>query len=231
MLLVRQSVVFCSAVDPFHRRAWHLARVPIATMKLTTHYLPLHTTFDLGNYQTHQQAPRGTSAYYIQCVGGPSGLAQLYLDAGMLHLDGAASTILSSSHSSLSSLRLPDPAEITMGGTEAWRRDRAAAVRFFDRAHVLRPDLDIPTLPPVSETRGELEVMMPSIEINPQPARRRRKKEETIVVDNRPAKVEDLDDAWYLYLPGLVGAGTALVVVGVIGALSFSTWSRRNQGS
>lgn len=36
------------------------------------------------------------------------------------------------------------------------------------------------------------------------------------------------DHGWVLYIPGLIGAGTALVAVTVIGALSFSTW-RRNQ--
>jgi len=43
--------------------------------------------------------------------------------------------------------------------------------------------------------------------------------------------LDDVDGAWYYYIPGLVGVGTALLVVGVVGVLSFSTWSRRNQGS
>jgi hypothetical protein len=61
--------------------------------------------------------------------------------------------------------------------------------------------------------------------------RRRRKKEELIILRDRDIKGQNsIDNAWYLYLPGLVGAGTALLVVGVVGALSFSTW-RRNQGS
>lgn len=172
--------------------------------------------------------------YYLQCVGGPGGLAQLYLEAGMLHLDGAASNLMASGHSSLSSLRLPIPEPASLGGTEAWKRDRAAAMRYFDRARALQPDLDIPTIPPINETftpaDDKIEFEMPSIEINaPSGARRRRKKEETTVVDRQ--KVDDVDNTWYLYLPGLVGAGTALVLVGVIGALSFSTWSRRNQGS
>ena len=36
----------------------------------------------------------------------------------------------------------------------------------------------------------------------------------------------DDDRTWYLYLPGLVGAGTALLVVGL---LSLQSW-RKNQG-
>jgi thiamine pyrophosphokinase len=74
---------------------------------------------------------------------------------------------------------------------------------------------------------------MPSIELysSPEPVRRRRKmKEETTLFDNREAKLDDLEDnTWYLYVPGLVGVGTALLVMGVISALSFST--RRNQSS
>ena len=38
---------------------------------------------------------------------------------------------------------------------------------------------------------------------------------------------EEDDSTWYLYLPGLVGAGTALLVVGF---LSFSSW-RKSQTS
>lgn len=38
----------------------------------------------------------------------------------------------------------------------------------------------------------------------------------------------DDDHGWVLYVPGLIGAGTALVAVAVVGALSFSTW-RKNQ--
>lgn len=225
-------------------------------MKLASHYLPLHLTLDLSRYQTKKQESRGTIAYYLQCIGGPSGLARLYLEAGMLvfctfhmssihdtiflgmlHLDGAASSLLASSHSSLSSLRLPLQSEVTIGGTEAWKRDREAAVRLFDRARMLQPELDIPTLPPAGESLSQIEgvveeLEMPSIELSVQaPVRRRRKREETALLDNRHAKMDDLDDAWYLYIPGLVGAGTALVLVGVIGALSFSSWSRRNQGS
>ena len=59
-------------------------------------------------------------------------------------------------------------------------------------------------------------------------ARRRRK--EVALYDSRVAK-DDIDDTWYFYVPGLVGAGTALLVVGIVGALSLSSWSRRNQGS
>lgn len=195
-----------------------------------------------------EQAPRGTLSYYLQCIGGVRGLAQLYLEAGMLHLEGAATSLLSSSYSSLSSIRMPLQSQIGEGGTAAWRRDREASARYFERARLLEPNLDIPLLP-LEEPKGMAEELeMPNIELapsapesrsgeshytDPEPPliRRRRRKEDLALLDKRDANVDDLDSTWYLYIPGLVGAGTALLVVGIVGALSFSTWSRRNQGS
>ncbi|KAJ6505952.1 hypothetical protein DFH09DRAFT_1200697 [Mycena vulgaris] len=219
-------------------RAWHQAHTPSATMKLVSHYLPLHATVDLA--ESEKPVTRGSTSYYAHCMGGSTGLAQLYLEAGMLHLEGAASALLTSSSSSLSSLRVVLPTPSGEGGTDAWKRDREAAGKYFERARLLQPSLDVPVLPPpdtpLSRNPSE-QLEMPTIELHSsqyssEPARRRRKlKEETTLFDNREAKLDDLDNTWYLYVPGLVGAGTALLVVGVISALSFSTWSRRNQGS
>jgi len=79
---------------------------------------------------------------------------------------------------------------------------------------------------------------MPSVDLNAspeanQPRRRHIQREgshnkQVVEIPRRSRGTDDLDGAWYLYVPGLVGAGTALLVVGVIGALSFSTW-RKNQ--
>lgn len=233
-LYVQSIYGFISRFLPFYRRAWHLSHVPTATMKLVAHYLPLKKTLgvDAHTYRPQEHPLRGTPAYYLQCIGGPTGLAQLYLEAGMLHLDGAASNLKKSFHSSLTSLRVPQQSDVIDGGTEAWKRDREAARRYFDRARTLQPNLDIPTLPPsAEETNSHEELEMPSIDVvTSSPVRRRRKKEETALLDKHE-KAYDIDNTWYLYIPGLVGAGTALVVVGVIGALSFSSWSRRNQGS
>ncbi|THV03214.1 hypothetical protein K435DRAFT_817376 [Dendrothele bispora CBS 962.96] len=255
-------------------RAWHLAHSPTATMKLVTYYLPIHVSYNLSDMtsstsssqtQIRSPATRGTTAYYLQCIGGPSGLARLYFEAGMLYLEGTATNLVSCSHSSLSSIRMPLPLHLNdgtasglgLGGTEAWRRDRIAAGRFFDRAKALQPDLDIPTLPPMmeTETEGGEELEMPCIELSSggvsarvagvgmdtEPSRRRRRRNETTgknesgMLNGTPsAKVQEgVDGTWYMLnmIPGLVGAGTALVVVGVVGVLGFSSWSRRNQGS
>ncbi|KAF9476690.1 hypothetical protein BDN70DRAFT_882072 [Pholiota conissans] len=229
-------------------RAWQYAHVPSATMRLVSHYLPLDETFVFHENSEADAAEISESLkYYYTSVGGPRGLAQLYLEAGLLHLEGAASTLLAASYSSLSSIRIPLHAQIGEGGTEAWRRDREAAAKFFDRARELYPTLDIPALP----VEGAIELEMPSMHLptsSPESEqskesyepdseheapiiRRRRKKEEETVVEKTRTDLDDYDNAWYLYIPGIIGAGTALLVVGIVGALSFSTWSRRNQGS
>lgn len=213
-------------------------------MKLVSQYLPLQATYDLN--VPVESAPRGTFTYYLQCIGGARGLAQLYLEAGLLHLEGAASTLLSSSYSSLSSIRMPHQSQVGEGGSEAWKRDREAAAKYFERAQTLQPNLEIPSIPLIDAQFGDVqELEMPSIELGPSApgssqshytdpetptVRRRRKKEEMSLFSSHVAE-DDVDNTWYLYIPGLVGAGTALLVVGIVGALSFSTWSRRNQGS
>ena len=78
----------------------------------------------------------------------------------------------------------------------------------------------------------------------PPPLRRRRRREYQYAGEETDADAElssslvesvhrepdlgagDDDRTWYLYLPGLVGAGTALLVVGL---LSLQSW-RKNQG-
>ncbi|KAL0954839.1 hypothetical protein HGRIS_003782 [Hohenbuehelia grisea] len=241
-------------------RAWHQAHVPTATVKLVTHYLPLQSQIEVSAHETREPA-RGTTGYYYQCIGSAPGLARLYLEAGLLYLEGAATSLLASSHSSLSSIRLPTESQQTLSGAEAWKRDREAAAKYFERARGLHPALDIPSLPPLDSSGPGLtmdELQMPSMYLDknesssgphsmdssegvqssdpetPIVRRRRRKtleeEQDELFERESDARVEDIDNTWYLYLPGLVGAGTAMLVVGVIGALSFQTW-RRNQAS
>ncbi|KAJ7650346.1 thiamine pyrophosphokinase, partial [Roridomyces roridus] len=213
-------------------RAWHQGHPPSATMKLVSQYLPLHATVGLAD--SEKPAERGTTQYFVQCLGGLSGLAQLYLEAGMLHLEGAASGLLTSSASSLSSLRVAQPVAFDEGGTDTWRRDRAAAAKYFERARTLHPSLhlEIPTLPSaespsISRTPSE-QLEMPSIELqSAESTRRRRKlKEETALFDNHDSRLDNLDNTWISLGFGLVGAGTALLVVGPFSqALFLRLWN------
>ncbi|KAI0072534.1 hypothetical protein K474DRAFT_1711513 [Panus rudis PR-1116 ss-1] len=225
----------------------------------------------------------GTPSYNLYLLGGLPLLAHLYLETGLLYLEGTASNLLSSSHSytGLSSLRssthaYPDLYNKYGGGTDGWKRDRENARRFFERARMLDGELEVPVLPPSPSPSpsptptsspnsdpdsAKLKIQMPTIEINPttekpdlsgsqqqrqQQQRRRRRlgpgtdvfdelnmsvnvnASSTSLVEKKIGSTEEEDDnTWYLYLPGLVGAGTALLVMGF---LSFSSW-RKSQGS
>ncbi|KAJ8521126.1 hypothetical protein ONZ45_g2172 [Pleurotus djamor] len=220
-------------------RAWHQAHIPTSVIRLVNNYVPLPSSFDLP--LPTEQAQRGTTTYYVQCIGGAEGLASLYVEAGLLHLEGTASSILSTSYSSLSSLRVPQEPQSSEAGANAWRRDREIASKYFERARSLHPTLEIPSLPsdavPLPRaTAGGDELLMPSIylqsddpasrqssspatDVSTPVIRRRRAKEEnedSLFDPNAEAEVDNMDNTWYLYIPGLVGAGTALLVVGVV---------------
>ncbi|RDX57589.1 hypothetical protein OH76DRAFT_1395432 [Lentinus brumalis] len=308
-------------------RAWHQARLPSAAIRLATHYLPLQTIVPeepsaplspsvslvepSTPTATHvipsaQRSAAGTPEYYISRVGGAHGLAQLFLAAGLLHLEGTATSLLASSYAGLSSLRSPfamsgpPPSHVqstSTDGAEAWRKDRQHAGRFFVRARALSPGVDVPLLPAETETEDEgslsaaessasgtelaahrrprspqvpqrsgerdtkqrkrgqprpsqSHLEMPTIDVarpsDPPmpPMRRRRKREHGYGYGGDDADAElsssmvesvhkepdmgegDEDRTWYLYVPGLVGAGTALLLVGL---LSLQSW-RKNQG-
>ena len=233
-----------------YRRAWIQAQTPLSTLRLVTHFLPVSKSFSI----PVEEVPRkGTVEYYLKCVGGQQGLARLYLNGGLLPLDGSAAQMMSSTYSALSSIRTPEPrrSPSNENGEQIWRRDRESARRFFERARQLCPQMDIPFLPP-ADIRGEGAVgdlQMPTVDgdqsmttvLGARPAvppagerrqlRRRRQEAEAAVnaiLEQADIDRDDEDNTWYLYLPGLIGAGTALLVVGVVSALSFSSW-RKNQ--
>ncbi|KAI6039984.1 hypothetical protein EDC04DRAFT_2602849 [Pisolithus marmoratus] len=129
-------------------------------------------------------------------------LGQPYLEAGLLHLEGATPIVLSASYATLSSIRIPTQPQ-PENGAEAWKRDRDAASRYFDCARAMNSDLDIPII--TDERSGQ--------------TRQEWAKDELIFIDDVKGK-DNMDNAWYLYVPSLVGAGTALLVIGVIGALT-----------
>jgi len=190
---------------------------------------------------------RGTP-YFADRLGGPPGQAQLYLEAGLLHLEGIAALLISSSSTILSSVRSSDPfyhPSLRETGTETWRRDRDTARKYFERARALDASLDVPVLPNDGEESGsererdrkasvsgptsvsamsrasskhELREKEEPLTVPPKRRRRERAIEGTSLVDPDPNS-----DLWYLYLPGVVGA---VIAVGVVGALSLTSWRK-----
>ncbi|KAF8591133.1 hypothetical protein K439DRAFT_1650933 [Ramaria rubella] len=213
-------------------RAWHQNRTSLATMRLVSTYVPLQTV-------TPNSSPeviaKGTPAYFVNRIG----------EAGLLHLEGAASLLMYSSSTALSSLRSSEPfhaVALHESGTEGWRRDREAARRYFERAKLLDPTVDVPVLPLEGEETGsekerkgmEIRSAAPSVasrgssrrdthEIGvPDIAPKRRRKErldDSSMLDSDHVE----SDMWYLYLPGVVGA---VIAVGVVGALSLTSWRK-----
>jgi hypothetical protein len=246
--------------------------VPTAALRLVTHFVPPESTTARpawasvsGDLATPGPLPEtGSTDFYVHVIGGPHFLAQLYLDVGLLHLDGVAPTLLATSSSahSLSSLRLPGPfsgnSTLLLSGStrtaQEWRVAREHAAKCFARARELWPQLNVPTLPPEDNSDTiNVDLQMPSMDLygsasedetvlNPRPPMRRRRTDRTESGnESKGTKPEPqmgrsktiLHDSvdehpWYLYAPGLVGAGTALVAVAVVGALSFTTWRRQN---
>lgn len=230
-------------------------------MRLVAYYFPLTAVFDPSptpTSETYTTLTKGTAAHHYHCVGGGSGLARLYVEAGSLYLEGAAAILLSSTYSALSSIRSSTSTVQAEGGIVGWRRDRDFARKYFERAGTLDPSLEVSVVPPEigDELGSGTELLMPSIEIknaagtkcgrtggstaNKTRGRtgtmmgKGREMEESEVLASSMVKEsstmsaghEDVDSPWYLIIPGLVGAGTALLVVTAIG---LSSW-RRSQG-
>ena len=232
-------------------------------MRLVAYYLPLTAVSDpppTPTSETHTHLVKGTTAYHYHCIGGKAGLARLYVEAGSLYLEGAASILLSSTYSALSSIRSSTSTVQVDGGIAGWRRDRDFARKYFERARTLDPDLEIPAVPPEigDELGSETELLMPSMEIKTtvgqkgapssgSTSSKTRRRTGTVMGKGKGREVEeseilapsmvkesstmstgygDVDSPWYLIIPGLVGAGTALLVVTAIG---LSSW-RRSQG-
>jgi thiamine pyrophosphokinase len=174
--------------------------------------------------------------------GGVSGLARLYLEAGLLYLEGVADTYLPRSYTDTADgdSTLTTTAAEAAAESEKWKQEKETARRLFDRARMLDPHLDIPTLPADEPDLSKSELRMPDVSIDTfgdlndeKPRRRRRKAGESMVEqasrDSREGS-EDSDGTWYVWLPGIIGAGTALLAVGLIGAMSIGSW-RKSQNS
>jgi hypothetical protein len=223
-------------------------------MRLATTFVPPDRTFVLqvpGRAYDDMTTPgpmpyAGTTAYYVHMLGGQPALAQLYLEVGLLHLDGLAASLQSSSPAALSHSALGMPASgagsaLLQFDSAAGRAARANARKYFDCARQLSPALDVPRIP--DEGAGDAELLMPSVDSDSatesedetvlQPRQRRR----TGTVGKEaqpPAKLEPEppravvrreppEQGWLQHAaPAVLSAGTALVAVAVFGVLSFA---------
>jgi hypothetical protein len=186
------------------------------------------------------EAEVGSGAYYLLCMGGVSGLARLYLDAGLLYLEGVADNYLPPVVTDDNESSLTTKAAKKIAESEKWKLEKETAKKLFERARMLDPHLDFPTLLDETAEVNKSELRMPDVnidgfgdQIDEKPRRRRRKPGESMVEqvsrDSREGN-EDSDPDWYVWLPGLIGAGTALIAVGLIGAMSMGNW-RKSQNS
>ncbi|KAG9039890.1 hypothetical protein FRB95_004362 [Tulasnella sp. JGI-2019a] len=206
-------------------RAWLANKDPVAAIKLASIYLPLHTT-----PQRSTMVPSEHSySRYLRRVGGNVGLAKLYRTVGIIYMQGLGASI-SGSTSTLSN----SPFSLSLHGEHGNNgnsspADVDTAQRYFRRARVLDPAIELP------EKLGEdLRLVMPMIDVDGsattikegplagsgiQSGNRRRKRQDRYLDDDQ--------DQWsYLYLPGLVGAGLA---IGVVGIMSASWWRSNNR--
>ena len=251
-----------------NRRSWYLLHTPFAAMRLVAHFTPVTTIIptSLSPSSTPPSPPRrGTAEYYVRALGGPQGLAQLFLEAGLAHLDGIASKLLAANYSPLASIRRAEPPPSALrrreSSTVMWKRDRACARTYFERARTLAPGLDatgaIPYLPEETDLRGiddgrvgstrsiDPELQMPSIyvedgstegtlrpPVSPETVRgkRRRRQEASDALlgtkegeKMQPSVYDEDDDTWWF-----IGAGTAILVASVLGAIGFSNWRKNN---
>ncbi|KAG8886391.1 hypothetical protein FRB97_004926 [Tulasnella sp. 331] len=212
-------------------RAWLANQDPVAAMKLAFIYLPLHTT----PQRSAIVASERSYSRYLRRIGGNIGLARLYHAVGIIYLQGLG-TSLSGSTSTLSngpsSLGLHDIGG--QGNNSVLTSDVDTAQRYFRRARVLDPSVEIPEAR-VEKLRDELRMVMPVLDVGQsattvkesgglsgskaQSGDRRRKRNDRYLDDDQ--------DQWSaLYLPGLVGAGLA---IGIVGIMSASWWRSNNR--
>ncbi|KIO25041.1 hypothetical protein M407DRAFT_25576 [Tulasnella calospora MUT 4182] len=212
-------------------RAWLQEHNPVAAMKLVSVYLPLQVTAQRSQLVSSER----NYPLYLRRIGGNSALAKLYVEAGTLYLDGVGSSLamsiptLSQSPFSLGTSEM---------GATVHGPDPEAAQRYFRRARALDPSIEIPDVrsrtASDAPSLGHVDLVMPGVDLHHssttpkdemltesmQLAQKRRRKEKDAWLDD--------DNEWggYLYLPGLLGAGLA---IGIVGIMSVGWWRNNNR--
>lgn len=202
-------------------------------MKLVSVYVPLHMTPRRSTIIPSEHSyPR-----YLRRIGGNPGLAVLYRQAGNIYMQGLGAS-LSGSTSTLSnspfSLGLNNIDDGQTGAGSSSMPDIETAQRYFRRARVLDPTLEVPDVQ-TGRDRDDVKLVMPVMDIGRSAAT---VKDEALsgsgstAAEKRrhrgegPRSLAEQDEWSYLYLPGLVGAGVA---IGIVGIMSASWWRSSNR--
>jgi thiamine pyrophosphokinase len=102
--------------------------------------------------------------------------------------------------------------------------------------------LDVPFISSGSEVESSPHsphLLMPSLDFNapdeadPNPSLRRRRRSailRTFEKSEATTAGTGEEEPWYMYLPTILGVGTAILAVGFVGAIGLQSW-RRNQSS
>jgi len=200
----------------FFCRAWLMDQHPIAVMKLVTVYLPLHATPQRSAIvESEQEYPR-----YLRRVGGTTGLAKLYREAGIIFMQGLGTT-LSGSMSTLSN------SPFALGSSEIGQPgnpESETAQRYFRRARALDPTLLMPDVN-VRTAAEEISLVMPSVDVSGSAVTEKdgMSKSRRLEERRRRRQREEQEDWSNIFVPGLVGAGLA---IGIVGLVSASNWWR-----
>lgn len=161
---------------------------------------------------------------YLRRIGGNPSLAKLYWVVGNVFMQGLGPALSGSTSTISNSPFSLHDAAASVGSNLP---DVETARRYFRRARVLDPSLDIPE---PTDDKDVLRLVMPSMDLDPGQSATTVLKDETMIGSarlerrrRRERRLSDDEGQWsYLYLPGLVGAGLAIGVVGIMSA----TWWR-----
>lgn len=208
-------------------RAWLQEHNPVAAMKLVSVYLPLQTT-----PPRSQLVPMERNyPHYLRRIGGNSTLAKLYVEAGTLYLDGVGSSLAVSTPTLAQS---PFSLGVSEMGATVHGPDPETAQRYFRRARVLDPLIEIPDVRSrtASDAPSLGHLVLPGIDVHhsSETVKDEILTESMQVAQKRKRKDKDAwlleDESEWGYLPGLLGAGLA---IGIVGIMSVGWWRNNNR--
>lgn len=170
---------------------------------------------------------------YLRRIGGNPELAKIYLEVGVLYMEGLGSTLASST---TTLAHAPFALGLSEFGPGAAGSDPDMAQRYFRRARSLDPTIEVPDLRSMREPLAGVDLVMPSLDVEKSTGTIKDEYgSETSMISEggrkRKVRRKSLDwdekEEWSaLYLPGLLGAGLA---IGIVGVMSVSWWRNNSR--